>query len=505
MSRYALLSLNDPDGSERLARAALARGYTLLASTETVRHLAKFKLPVMNLTEFTGLSQDYGFPPSLHPRIELALTGDAEERIDLVHVLPYPRAQGLDIGGRTLLALALKGGRLCVCNCQDRDDLALALEAQPEPPEALTRRLAANTAYELALFYARLAQEHDGLAASVWRRTYGLAEGENPYQVPAALYCSPDEDPLGLPAFRQISGQPPCFTNLADADALLHTLTLVHHGLLAQRGQAPFICVAAKHGTACGLGIDSQDPVLAARRALWGSPVAVWGGELALNVPVDAALAQALFADAERERLHGNAHWMLDIVLAPAFTEEAAALLGQRAGRKLLANPHLAAPRLPAAPAVRPVRGGALIQPPADYVLRLAEAEAAGSAPTESEAADCILAWAAAWSGVSGGNEIALARDGQLLSVGGGPSTVEAAHTALDRAKRAGHEVKGAVFAADAFFPFTDAPALLVAAGCARGLVPSGGRREAEVRGFFAQGNVAMHYLSAERRGFCRH
>ena len=104
-----------------------------------------------------------------------------------------------------------------------------------------------------------------------------------------------------------------------------------------------------------------------------------------------------------------------------------------------------------------------------------------------------------------GGNEVALVKDLQLIGLGGGPATTIAADTALKRAQEGGHDTRSSIFAADAFFPFTDAPEILAKAGCKWGLVPKGGIREEEVRDYFKDQGIKVYYLPEQFRGFCRH
>jgi AICAR transformylase/IMP cyclohydrolase PurH len=91
------------------------------------------------------------------------------------------------------------------------------------------------------------------------------------------------------------------------------------------------------------------------------------------------------------------------------------------------------------------------------------------------------------------------------LGAGGGPSTGEAIEVAITRARSCGHDLTGGAFAANAFFPFTDAPEILTAASLRVGLVPAGGSAEPTVRAFFAKRGVGMYYLPEQYRGFCPH
>src|SRR3990172_1897595 len=108
MKRIALFSLNDTSDADRFAEILIKAGWDIVASQETVNLLSKKGMPVQDIAEFTGITTDYGFPPTLHPKVEYALTSHDSPRIDLVYVIPYPLSQGNDIGGRTLLALAVK-------------------------------------------------------------------------------------------------------------------------------------------------------------------------------------------------------------------------------------------------------------------------------------------------------------------------------------------------------------------------------------------------------------
>ena len=92
-----------------------------------------------------------------------------------------------------------------------------------------------------------------------------------------------------------------------------------------------------------------------------------------------------------------------------------------------------------------------------------------------------------------------------LLAAGGGPSTVDAARSAATHCAEQGHDATGAAFAADAFFPFTDAPQILADAGAIRGAVPDGSRNDDTVKAFFHDRRIAVAWIPAAFRGFCRH
>lgn len=513
MKPVALFSLHDTRDAVAYARDLVNLGWRIIASQETVDLLQAADIPVMNIADYTGVSASYGFPPTLHPRVEYALTGsDPQDRIDLVYVINYPLSMGNDVGGRALLALAAKGGRIPVTTREDMALVVAALQNCGEVGEPLHHQLIEKTNAEIAAHYLELARRapHDDYAGMVARRQYDLANGENPYQQ-AAFFAAVSSDPLAIAQYENLAETPPCLTNLADTDSVLNTLCLAAEAFRLRSGRQPYLAVGAKHGNPCGMSLSWDDPTEALERALFGNPLAVWGGELVVNFDIDEALAELLVRHPRREEQLGSAGWMLDVVVAPEYTPEAAERLLRRKLRKVYRNPALRQPHLPQDPhSYRWVRGGFIRQSPAWRALRFEELEFAGAdgrseEPAEADIESMLLAWAVAYTSFHGGNEVALAKDGALLSAGGGPSTVQAAQVAVERARQAGHSTEGSVFCADAFFPFTDATQVLIDAGVKLGCVPAGGKNEPEVRAQLNAAAVQVYYLPEDFRGFCRH
>ena len=504
--KKALFSVDNPLGVSGFAKSLNSMGWHVIASKETVERLRALDLPVEDVSSFTGISEEYGFPPTLHPKIEAALTIDITDRIDLVYDVPYPMRKGNDVGGRTLLALGAKGGRIVVHTPSDMKQVIAELrkdKAHASIPDDFRRNLIDKANAFIAKHYLSLARRggesrFDGF---VGEEALRLVHGENPYQAPSSLFARNDGDALSTHNFRSVGRGVPCFTNLADLDSVLHTLCLASEAFRLKYGKVPFIAVAAKHGNACGMSVDWKSEDNAVDGALWGNPLAVWGGEFIANFEISADLGRLLLGSPDRGDKYGSINWMLDVIAAPGFDKKAVEVLGRRAMRKLFKNPALSGPGLPDDGwHFRQVRGGFLRQPLPDVVLDLRNKKL-GSRIMDS----LIIAWSSAYSSFHGGNEVALAKDGKLIGVGGGPSTVEAAETAVNRALARGHDARGSVFAADAFFPFTDAPKVLADAGCRAGVVPAGGKNERKVKEFFHENEVDVVYLPPGYRGFCRH
>lgn len=504
--KRALFSLYTLERVEEFARDLCDMGWEIIASKETFEVLVKNGLPVTDIKKFTGIAEDYSFPPTLHPKIEAYLTSDCDQRIDLVYVIPYPLSAGNDVGGRTLLSLAAKGKRIPVMTVKDMDLVIRELKNEGNISDSVYRDLVNKANALVASHYDDLLVKRDLYDLIFGKFEYELKNGENPYQVPAGLFSLKNGDALSICNFKRLSADAPCFTNLADSDSILYTMCVSTVAFKMRYSKVPYICITAKHGNPCGMGISWKEPLLAVDKALFGNPRAVWGGEVVTNFEITEAIAMALFKSKKREELFGDALWMLDLILAPIFAKEAVNLLGRRNNRKLLENKALLTPDISLSEYVyRFVRGGFLRQPPNNFVLDFSKVNLIGEKMEENTIDTLVIAWAVAWSSNHGGNEVAIAKESQLLSAGGGPSTVDAALTAVSRGRDYGHDLSGAVFAANAFFPFTDAPEILVEAGLKTGLVPRGGKQKSAVEDFFLKKGLNMVYLDERYRGFCRH
>jgi AICAR transformylase/IMP cyclohydrolase PurH len=65
MKRIALFSLNNTSDADIFADILIKNGWDIVASKETVDLLRHKGIPVQDIAEFTGVTVDYGFPPTL--------------------------------------------------------------------------------------------------------------------------------------------------------------------------------------------------------------------------------------------------------------------------------------------------------------------------------------------------------------------------------------------------------------------------------------------------------
>ena len=217
------------------------------------------------------------------------------------------------------------------------------------------------------------------------------------------------------------------------------------------------------------------------RRARETDPVSAFGGIVAVNRPVDAALGREL------------SETFLECVIAPAFAPEALAALGAKKNLRLLAYDFVAAAERertgPPVHEVRSVSGGFLVQ-----TRDMATAPASAGkvvtkrAPTAAELADLDFAWRVAKHVKS--NAIVFAGGGRTLGVGAGQmSRVDSVRIAVDKARVS---LAKSVLASDAFFPFRDGVDEAAKAGVSAIVEPGGSVRDDEVIAAADEHGIAM-------------
>ena len=194
MKHIALFSLNDTSYADQFAKQLIGLGWDIIGSSETVNLLRNNGLSVQDISDFTGVKEGYGFPPTLHAKVEHSLTMDSELRIDMVYVIPYPLSVGNDVGGRTLLALAVKGGRIPVMSIGDMNRVVSELSETGRVSESLRLELADKACAEIARHYISLITDKEKYDFLSGQYCYELLNGENPYQAPASIFSADIEE-----------------------------------------------------------------------------------------------------------------------------------------------------------------------------------------------------------------------------------------------------------------------------------------------------------------------
>jgi phosphoribosylaminoimidazolecarboxamide formyltransferase/IMP cyclohydrolase len=499
----ALLSVSDKRGVVEFARALVDLGWELVSTGGTADALRKAGLPVMPVEKVTGFPEMMdGRVKTLHPKVHggllarrdhpgdrAALAEHGITPIDLVAVNLYPfrdtvarpgvtaaeAIEQIDIGGPSMLRSAAKNHEavIVVVDPDDYGAIAAALRGGGVAPER-RRQLAAKafartSAYDSAIHaYLADARGDDPLPPTLpllLERRQLLRYGENPHQH-AALYVTGEP---GLGELRQLHGKELSFNNLLDVDAALLAVA-------PWAGRAA--CAIIKHTTPCGIAV-ADSARAAYERALATDRTSAFGSVIAFSVAVDRAAAEAM------------RDLFVEVVVAPAVADGALAVFREKKNVRVCTLPRGGDA---AGLDFKRVRGGFLVQQRFRYADVADETQwqvATTRRPTEAQWADLRFAWAAVGSVKS--NAILIARDGAALGIGAGQmSRVDAAFLATHKARQQGHDVRGAVLASDAFFPFRDGVDEAAAAGIAAIIQPGGSVKDAEVIAAADQHGIAM-------------
>jgi phosphoribosylaminoimidazolecarboxamide formyltransferase / IMP cyclohydrolase len=516
----ALLSVSDKTGVLELARELHALGVRLLSTGGTARLLAEAGLPVTEVADHTGFPEMLdGRVKTLHPKIHggllarrdlpehmAALQQHGIATIDLLVVNLYPfeatvakpgctleeAIENIDIGGPAMVRSAAKNWQDVAVLTDAAQYAGVVAELKAGGISKATRFTLAVAAFNRISNYDAAISDHlsalqaDGskaeFPANLTRAEFpaqsngrfvklqDLRYGENPHQA-AAFYRDLQPAPGSLVTAQQLQGKELSYNNIADADAAWECVKSFDPTTPA--------CVIVKHANPCGVALGT-DAAEAYAKAFKTDPTSAFGGIIAFNVAVDAAAAQLV------------AKQFVEVLIAPAFSDEALAVFAAKPNTRVLQIP------LPAdcPPAnthdIKRVGSGLLIQSADNRVLDASELKVVTKrVPTAAQIADLLFAWKVAKFVKS--NAIVFCGNGMTLGVGAGQmSRLDSARIASIKASHAELSLHGSAVASDAFFPFRDGLDVLADAGAACVIQPGGSMRDDEVIKAADERGIAM-------------
>jgi len=511
--RRALLSVSDKSGLEDFARFLVSHGVELLSTGGSARQLQAAGLPVTAVEDYTGFPEMMdGRVKTLHPKIHgglLALRDAVEHQaamethaigaIDLLAVNLYPfeetvaaeadfetAIENIDIGGPAMIRSAAKNHRFVTVAVEPADYAAIMAdmaENDGSTSSELRRQLAASAfartgAYDSAIaswFAGQQNQDYPNRLTLTATLDERLRYGENPHQS-AAFYRFAKSRP-GVATAQQLQGKALSYNNLNDTDAAFE--------LIAEFDPKRSAAVAIiKHANPCGVATD-DDLLSAYRKALASDPISAFGGIIAMNQTLDEAAAKAM------------TEILTEVIIAPAATPEACAVVATKKNLRLLVTGGLPDPRTVQLTA-KTLAGGLLVQQrDFGHVDRADIKVVTKRQPTDRELADLLFAFTVAKHVKS--NAIVYAVNGATVGVGAGQmSRVDSSRIAAQKAADVATEgsenpgTEGSVVASDAFFPFADGLLAAAAAGATAVIQPGGSMRDDEVIAAADEAGLAM-------------
>ncbi|MES2223496.1 MAG: hypothetical protein V4469_01025 [Patescibacteria group bacterium] len=395
-----------------------------------------------------------------------------EKTIAKPGITMYEAIEQDDVGGPTMIHSAAKGaqeGRIVISDPKDRDIVLALLEQSSDHDLTQEKKneLASKADYIVSRYCMMVStyRSDRNFVGMFGEKVAACKYGENAHQTPAALYSNGSNDPLALDQFVVVEGMLPSYNNYCDIYRMTQIATHIAGAFDKNTKKVPFMAIGVKHGNPCGTAIGTN-PKQVLKKMMSGDPLSIFGGLVMTNFPIDEKLVS---------ELSGR---MLDGIIAPAFSNDAIEKLKRKGNKcRFVVNKELSKlsiKSIDTAPYFRYVRGGFLEQPNYTFVIDLKAPEIKQYGKiSQSQKNDLLLAWAI--GSTSNSNTISIVKNGQLIGNGvGQQDRVGAAKLALERAKRSKHTLAGASAFSDSFFPFPDAPEVLIKAGIKTILSTSG-------------------------------
>lgn len=498
--KRALVSVYDKAGLIEFATALHTAGVEIVSTGSTAATIEKSEIPVIPVEKLTGFPESLdGRVKTLHPMIHAGILADLrlQSHVDQLHALGitpfdlvvvslYPFVETvrsgasidqcieqIDIGGPSMIRGAAKNHHsvAVVSGIAQYPSIISAIENGGTTLEE-RKRLAleafrATAEYDIAV--ASWLGSHEERALPEWvGKSFELARtlryGENPHQS-GALYRESGVT-KGLANANVLHGKEMSYNNYVDIEAAWRA---------AHDHSDPAVAII-KHTNPCGVAIGASiaDAYNGAHAC---DPVSAFGGVIAANRKVTAAMAQ------------GVSEVFTEVIAAPDYDEQALEILKQKPSIRILQVDPVSAQL-----EYRHIDGGLLVQE-FDRVNAPGDSSAqwtlvAGKALSPEELKELEFAWRAVRSVKSNG--ILLAQN--FASVGIGMGQVNRVDSARLAITRAGERAQGSFAASDAFFPFADGVEILLAAGIKAIAQPGGSVRDEEVISAVEKAGGTMYF-----------
>tara|TARA_Y100000768_G_scaffold71016_1_gene50046 strand:+ start:6643 stop:8181 length:1539 start_codon:yes stop_codon:yes gene_type:complete len=500
--KTVLISLSDKSHLDKLISFLITQKVKIISTGGTFNAIKELTDEVLEVSEFTGFEEMMdGRVKTLHPKIHAGILARREtdlevltdrgfEVIDMVIVNLYPfketiasgcsfeeAIEKIDIGGPTMIRAAAKNFKdvAVISDPNDYNQLMEEWKGHGGITYEFRKKLSQKVFQLMAEYNASIANYLKNISSNThqynFERSESLRYGENPHQT-ADLLTFANLKHKNIANADVLQGKELSYNNIVDADAAWECV----------RAFDKPTCVIVKHANPCGVA-EAETVCDAYDLAFKTDPTSAFGGIIAFNRELDKATAEEI-----------NTRQFVEVVLATSFETAALKELAKKKNIRVLCvdlkqdNPYPGV--------IKKVSGGILIQSDDNLIVPKENLKCVTKRqPTEEEINDLMFAWKVAKFVKS--NAIIYAKNKQTIGIGAGQmSRVISAEIASLKAKEEGLEVKGAVMASDAFFPFRDGIDKAASSGIAAIIQPGGSIRDEEIISAADENNIAMLFTS---------
>ena len=492
-AKSALISVFHKDGLEPIIQKLNDLGITIYSTGGTEKFINDLGINVVPVEELTSYPSILGGRvKTLHPKVfggilarrenenDLSQLGEFEiPEIDIVIVDLYPFektvASGapeqdiiekIDIGGISLIRAAAKNFKdvICVSSMNQYDEFLQIMTDNNGTTTIADRKNFAAKSFAVSSHYDTAIFNYLNNDEPVFRQSFDISKqlryGENPHQK-GFFYGNLDE------LFEKLHGKELSFNNLLDVDAAVNLIKEF-------KGEAPTFAIL-KHNNACGFA-QRETLAQAYVDALAGDPTSAFGGVLIANKEIDEATATEIHS------------LFCEVVIAPSYSEAALKVLKGKKNRIILIQKDVEFPNI----SYRTALNGVLAQDPNNITdTKEGLKNVTNRVVTDSEIEDLLFASKICKHTKS--NTIILVKNKQLCAGGTGQtSRVDALEQAITKAKTFNFDLKGAVMASDAFFPFPDCVEIAGNQGIEAVIQPGGSIKDQLSIDYCNENNIGM-------------
>lgn len=502
----ALISVSNKEGIIPFAKELESLGYEIISTGGTFKLLKENSIKVTSVDEVTRFKECFnGRVKTLNPYIHggILYQRDNEEHkkeakelniegIDLVCVNLYPFKEtiektddfneiieNIDIGGPTMVRSSAKNFKdvLIVISNSDYSKTIDAIKNKKDTLEfrrdLMIKAFEHTASYDILIANYMNDRFNNGFGEKRFiagEKEFQTRYGENPHQK-GALYSFNN---FFKENFNQLQGEA-SFNNINDVNGALKIVTSF------PKDNA--VCIV-KHSNPCGFAIK-ENLLESYTEALKCDTLSAFGGVVAINGVVTKELA-----------LKMN-EIFLEVIIAGDFEKEALEIFSTKKRLKLFSQNREKLDISKDKYDFKHIEGGFLYQNSdciCDNEVFNAKLQSKKEASKE-ELKDLEIAWKVA--GNTKSNCVVYVKNGAMVAIGMGmTSRVDASFCALKKAKEMNLDVKGAVLASEAFFPFRDSIDLANEAGVSAIIEPGGSVRDDEVIEASNEHNISLYFTT---------
>lgn len=464
--KFALISVSDKSKIENIANYLKKNNFEIISTGGTYKILKDLEIPVISVSEITNFPEIMdGRVKTLHPNIHAGILARKDDerilndlniqRIDVLIVNFYPfediinkenstfeeAIENIDIGGPAMVRAGAKNFENC-CVLTDSNDYNFFIETfdpKLSSNKVLNKKMALKAFESVAKYDICIANylcKH--ISNEKFPKYFSLEKlndlryGENPHQS-ASIYKTTTKKRKSIVDSKLHQGKELSYNNVVDGEAALSCVA---------NFKDPS-CVIVKHANPCGVSSD-KNLKQAYRNAYNTDPVSSFGGVIAFNRKIEKDLLEDIL---------GNQ--FVELIIAPEFSDESIEFAKTKKNIRIIE--YLEKYNSNSFNQIKSINNGILIQSE-DYsendTLKKYKI-VSDKSPSEKELEDLYFSWLIAKYVKS--NAIVFVKDKKTLGIGAGQmSRIDSTLIASIKAESQKLDLKNAVMASDAFFPFPD-------------------------------------------------